>query len=534
MGTATAAGAATDGAATGRATSRRAPRRPRHPLLLAGAALAVAVALIPLVYLAVRTSEAGAGRLAAELLTRRTGVLAARSLALAGAVTTGCVVLGVASAFLVTRTDVPGRRAFGVLAALPLAVPTYVAAFAWTSTVDGFEGFWPAALVLVLCSYPYVFLPVAAALAGADPAQEEVSRSLGRGAWRTFTGVTLRQVRPAIAAGSLLVALYVLSDFGAVSIVRVDTFTRAVFTAFNLGFDRTGALVLSTALVVLTVLLLAGEGMTRRRGARYSRLGGGTRRPRPTRLGAPRWAAAGLLGAVALLALGVPAASLARWLGAGVSRPGSLAQVVTAAGSSLSVSLAGAALTMLLALPVGLYVARAPGRVARALERLTYLSHALPGLVIGLSLVFFGITVAYPLYQTVWLLALAYAALFLPLAVGAVAAAAAQSPPALEEVARSLGRRPLSVFRTVTLPLTLPGIGAGAALAFLTCMKELPATLLLRPTGMETLATRLWSHTAVAEYAAAAPYAALLVGLSAVPTWVLAARTGVLEKGAAS
>jgi iron(III) transport system permease protein len=163
---------------------------------------------------------------------------------------------------------------------------------------------------------------------------------------------------------------------------------------------------------------------------------------------------------------------------------------------------------------------------------LSYLSHALPGLVIGLALVFFGINVAYPLYQTVWLLALAYAALFLPLAVGAVAAAAANAPPALEEVGKSLGRRSLAVFARITVPLTAPGIGAGAALAFLTCMKELPATLLLRPTGMDTLATELWTATSVAAFGAAAPYAALLVALAAVPTWMLARRTGLLDRGA--
>ncbi|MFB9545928.1 ABC transporter permease subunit, partial [Micromonospora sagamiensis] len=127
--------------------------------------------------------------------------------------------------------------------------------------------------------------------------------------------------------------------------------------------------------------------------------------------------------------------------------------------------------------------------------------------------------------------ALAYATLFLPLAVGAVASAVAQSPPAVEEAARSLGRGPFAVFRTVTLPLALPGIGAGAALTFLTCMKELPATLLLRPTGMDTLATELWTHTSTAAYAAAAPYAAILVALAAVPTWLLAARTGLTDPG---
>lgn len=477
-----------------------------------------------------RTVEAGPERLFEELWTPRVGLLAARSLGLAAVVTAACSVLGVGSAFLITRTDLPARRLFGVLAALPLAVPTYIAAFAWVSTVDRFEGFWPAALVLTLCSYPYVFLPVAAALAGADPAQEEVSRSLGKGGWRTFVGVTLRQIRPALAGGALLVALYVLSDFGAVSIVRADTFTRAIFIAFDLGFDRTGALVLASLLVLLTALLLTAETASRRRGARYARLGGARRPPARLHLDWARWPAVAALTGVALLALGVPALSLARRMAVGVSRPGSLTEIAAAAGNSLSLSLAGAALTMLIALPLGLLAARAPGPLTTVLERLSYLSHALPGVVIGLSLVFFGINVAYPLYQSTWLLALGYAALFLPLAVTAVAGAAAQAPPGLEEVARSLGRRPLTVLRTVTLPLTLPGIGAGAALVFLTCMKELPATLLLRPTGADTLATELWTNTSVGAYAAAAPYAALLVLLSSVPTWLLAARSGILDR----
>ncbi|WDZ88062.1 ABC transporter permease [Micromonospora cathayae] len=505
---------------------RLAPR----PTLLAASTAAVAVALLPLVYLAVRTVEAGGPKLAEELLTTRVAVLAARSLGLAAVVTVACVLLGVGTAWLVTRTDLPGRRAFAVLAALPLAVPTYIAAFAWVSTVDRLAGFWPAALVLTLCSYPYVFLPVAAALRGADPAQEEVSRSLGRSGWQTFTGVTLRQIRPATAAGALLVALYVLSDFGAVSILRTDTFTRAIFVAFDLGFDRTGALVLSSVLVALTVLLLAGETATRRRGARYARIGGARRPPVRIRLGAVRWPTIGALLAVAALALGVPAVSLAQRLAAGVSRPGALGEVAAAAGNSLWFSLVGAGLTILLALPLGLLTARAPGPLTTVLDRLAYLAHALPGVVIGLSLIFFGINVAYPLYQTPWLLALAYATLFLPLAVGAVAGAAGQAPPGLEEVARSLGRGPWAVLRTVTLPLTLPGIGAGAALVFLTGMKELPATLLLRPTGTDTLATELWTHTAVGAYAAAAPYAALLVAISVVPTWWLVARSGLLDK----
>ncbi|NUT36330.1 MAG: iron ABC transporter permease [Hamadaea sp.] len=498
-----------------------------RPALAAAAAAAAGLALLPLIYLGMRAAEGGWPRIKAELLTRRVAELATSSLLLAAVVTAASVVLGVGAAFLITRTDLPLRRTFAILAALPLAVPTYVAAFSWISLVPRFEGFWAAAIVLTLCCYPYVYLPAAAAFAGLDPAQEEVARSLGRTPWQTFTSVTFRQARPAVAAGALLVALYVLSDFGAVAMVRADTFTRAIFTAFDLGFDRIGALVLSLLLVALAALLVGGELATRARGARYARLGGAGRPPTRLRLGVVRPVAALLLGLLATLALGVPAASLARWLAAGVSRPGSATEIVTAALSSLSVSFAGAALTLLLALPVGLLAARAPGALATLVERATYVAHALPGVVIGLSLVFFGINVAYPLYQSTWLLALAYATLFLPLAVGAVTAAALQSPPALEETARSLGRGPFTVLRTVTVPLTLPGIGAGAALTFLACMKELPATLLLRPTGMDTLATELWRHTSTASYAAAAPYAALLVGLAALPTWLLATRSGL-------
>ncbi len=497
--------------------------------------MATAVALVPLAYLVLRTGQGGLGAWVETVATERTARLATTSLLLAGVVTAACLVIGVGSAWLVTRSNTPGRRAFAVLLALPLAVPSYVAAFTWVSVADlwaadpgtRFEGFTAAAVVLTLYTYPYVYLPVAAALVRVDPAQEEVARSLGLGPLRTVLTVTLPQVRPAVAGGGLLAALYVLADFGAVSILRLDTFTRAVFTAFSAGFNRQGALTLATLLVLVTVVILLLEGRTRRAGARFS----GTHLRRPARaadLGAWRWGGCAALLAVLVAALGVPALSLVRWTVEGTSARDAVGRLWDAAAGSLTASLLGALLTMLLALPVGILAARHPGRLSRALERAAYLAHSLPGVVVGLSLVFFGVTVALPLYQTTWLLALAYATLFLPLGVGAVAAAAAQAPRSLEEAAAALGRTPAQVFRRVTLPLTLPGIGAGAALVFLTAMKELPATLLLRPTGMETLATRLWSATAIGRYAEAAPYAVVLVALAAVPTWLVVRRTGIL------
>ncbi len=157
---------------------------------------------------------------------------------------------------------------------------------------------------------------------------------------------------------------------------------------------------------------------------------------------------------------------------------------------------------------------------------MTYAGHALPGIVVALAVIFLTVRFAYPIYQRTPGLLLAYAVLFLPAAVGAVRASVAQSPPVLEEVARSLGRTPAGVLRGVTVPLAAPGIAAGAALVFLTCMKELPATILLRPTGVDTLATEMWGHTQVSAYAAAAPYASALVLLAALPTFVLGRRFG--------
>jgi len=493
----------------------------------------VAVALLPVVYLLVRAAELGWSDVLAEFATPRIARLAATSLALAAVVTAGSLLLAVPLAFLLTRTDLPGRRLLAVLAALPLAVPSYVAALSWLVAGDAVgvraEGFAAAALVLVLYTYPYAYLTVVGVLARTDPAQEEVAWAAGRGPWHTFVTVTLAQVRPAIGAGALLVASYTLSDFGAVSILRLDTFTRAVFTALRVGFDRTGALALSLGLLVATAVLLTGAHLLGRRAARYGIREGRTPRPQPV-IGLGPWRLPAFVGVVTVLAaaLGVPAWTLLRWTLDGVSRPGAPAEIATAAGWTLAAGLGGGALVVVLALPVGVLLARTHGPLARLLERLTYLAHSLPGVVVGLSLVSFGIAVAPALYQRWPLLLLAYATLFLPLGIGAVTAAADRAAPVLHHVAQSLGVHPLLAWWRVTVPLVLPGAAAGGALAVLAVMKELPATLLLRPTGVETLATRLWTHTDVGAHAAAAPYAALLVALAAVPTAVLVLRSGIL------
>ena len=490
-------------------------------MLLAPATVAALVALLPLWYLLDRATERGWSTVVDEALTSQTSWLLARSLALTAVVTGACLVLGVTAAVLVVRTDVPARGAWQVVLALPLAVPSFVAALAWVSWRPSLSGFWAAAFVLTLVAYPFVFLPVAAGLRRTDPAQEEVARSLGCSPMRAALEVALRQVRPAAAAGALLVALYALSDFGAVGTMRYEAFTWVIYGAFRAGFNPSRAAILACLLVVVALGVVWAEAVVRGRPT-FARVGSGSPRPQQVlHLGRWRWPALGFLAAVAGLAVGFPAFSLVVWFRRGLSAGIDWGELMRALGATLQVAGLGALATMLLAVPMGILSARHRSTAVSLLDRSVYVAHALPGIVVALSLVFVGVTVAQPLYQRTPMLALAYAVLFLPLGVGSVRASVEQSPVALEEVAHSLGRGRWGVLFGITLPLAAPGIAAGTALVLLAAMKELPATLLLHPTGMETLAMDLWSKSSVGRYAAAAPAALALILVASVPTWIL-------------
>jgi len=495
-------------------------RRRPPALLLIPAALVAAGTLIPLAYLAERALTRGWPFVIDELIQPRTAALVGRSLLLVVVVTAACVVLGVGLAVLLTRTDVKARRALAVALTLPLAMPSYLLAYLWVSAFPSVAGFWGACLVLTVVSYPLVLLTTMAALARVDPAQEEVARSLGLGGFAVLLRVTLRQARAAISAGALLVALYVLSDFGAVAAMRFEAFTWVIYGAYRSGFNPARAAVLSLVLMVFAVALVIAE--SRARGlAASSRIGGGAPRPAPlNRLGV--WSGVALVIPAAVLgaAVVVPGVTLADWLLAAGPR-WDAAQWLGALGSTIWLSVAAALAATAAALPLGVLAARYRGRATRTLEGASYVAHGLPSIVIAIAMVSLGVLLVRPIYQREPLLILAYTVLFVPLAIGSVRAAVEAAPVRLEEVARSLGRTPLHAFGTVTARVALPGIAAGAALVLLTCMKELPVTLLLHPSGTDTLATRLWGYSSVSDYAAAAPYAAALLVFAAVPTAVL-------------
>lgn len=516
-------------------------RRIPAPLLVTAVGVCALVAS-PLAYLVIRAAEATQDSW--KLILRdRTVWLTIRTLGLAAAVTVAAVALAIPLAWLAIRSDLPGRRMWATLFALPLVFPSYVGAFAILAAlgprgmlqgllegpfgiarlpdIGGFPG---AFLALTLFTYPYVYLVAAAALRSFDPSLEEASRTLGMSRLTTFRSVTLPLLRPSVAAGGLLVALYTVHDFGAVSMMRFPTFTQAIFLQYKAAFDRTPAAILSLMLVVVAVVVVLAERRASGR-ARYYRSGpGASRPPRPVSLGHWRWPAVAFSSSVVMLALVLPVSVLVYWLVRGLVAGVPANLTIAAAGGSILASAVGALATFALALPVAIVSARYPNRLASALRGIAYTGYALPGLVVALSLVFLTATYVRPIYQTLPLVAIAYVILFLPQAAEPLRGAVLQLNPRLEEAARVLGHGRLTTLRRVILPLVSGPAGAALALVFLTAMKELPATLLLRPTGFETLATRIWTSASAGLYSRAALPALLLVALSSIPMWMLARR----------
>ena len=500
------------------------PRRRRPPLLVALAGTAAgAVAVGPIWYLVDRALERGWDNTVDELWQRRTLDLVARSVGLAATVTAACVLIGVAAAWLVVRSNLRGRGVLRILFALPLAIPSYLSAFAWVSWDRDLAGFWGATLVLTMVSYPFVYLPAVAAIRHLDPAQEEVARSLGRSRWSIAIGLTLRQVRSSITAGALLVALYVLSDFGAVAAMRYEVFTWVIYGAYRAGFNPTRAAVLALPLIVIALVLVTAEARARGR-AESARIGSGAAR-RGAQVPLGRAAPLAWLMSLTVLgaAVGFPVYRVIHWVTTFESTEVDLGDVSRALGKTLTLAAFASVATVALAIPVGILAARFKSATSLAIERSTYVAHALPGIVVAISLVYIGVRVLRPIYLQTPLLVLGYVVLFLPLAVGAVRSSIEQSPVGLEEVARSLGTTSRRVTLRITAPLAIPGIAAGAALVFLSTMKELPVTLVLHPTGTETLATTLWRYTTISDYASAGPYALALVLFGAIPTALLSA-----------
>jgi iron(III) transport system permease protein len=516
-------GSATADLAPGRAGPAPGPRRRRRPWLLLGLSAAVAVVLLaPLVFLVIEAHGAELSQVWHLIWRPLTATLLWNTVKLTVVVSILCVVIGTTAAWFVERTDLPGHRIWAVLVVIPFAIPDFVVSFGWASLSTWVEGFRGAVLVMTLAVYPLVYLPVAAALRSADPGQEEVARSLGLGRTRTFLRVTLGQARGAILGGCVLVALVILAEYGAFEILGYQTFTTEIFTEYQ-NFNLPAACGLSIVLVVLGLVVLSGDaaaqgrGQVVRTGALAQHM---TRRYRLGRATIPVLAGFAVLVG---LALGVPIGSCVYWMFEGGAHALTGVSIVDAAWHTALYSAVAALLATLMALPVALLAVRHVSRGGKVLERSTFIVLAMPGVIIAFALSYFSERYANGfLYQTAPLLIVAYAILFFPLALVGVRASVSYAPVALEEIASSLGQKRWAVFRRVTLPLVGPGLAAAFCLVFLAAVTELTATLILIPTGVQTLSTQFWAYQQNLSYGQAAPFALVIMAIAAVPSYVLA------------
>jgi len=516
----------------GTAASKR-----RAPWWLWAAALAVLVPIsLPILFLFARAFGATDAAWA-TLWSLRTLQLIGRSLTLTTLVTASATIIGVGGAWILARTDIAFARVWGVIFALPLVIPSYVLALAFVSATGprgliadltgidiphliGLPGAW---LALTIATYPYVYLITAAAITKIDPALEEAARSLGASPSRVFRTVVLPQLRPAVGAGALLAALYTLSDFGAVSLMRFDAFTRVIYAQYSGRLDRTPAIVLSIVLIAIAGIFIWAEQRTQGKGSYFSR--STMRPPQRYRLNTrQRVLAIGALGLIAGIGVFLPVSALVSWLVRGIASGADIFVPWKAIKGSLTAGTVAAILAMVGAVPIVILTVRYASRATRWVERGVFTLFSLPHITIAIAVVAFTIRYATPVYQSILVLGLVYASMFLAQATSASKASLLQVNPALEDASRSLGRGPIATFARVTFPLMARGLLAGGALVFVTTLKELPATLLLSPPGFTTLAVRIWSAADEGLFARAAVASLILIAVSILPVYYLSIR----------
>ncbi|GEN56281.1 iron(III) ABC transporter permease [Halolactibacillus alkaliphilus] len=508
--------------------------KPPGGILFSIGALTSLLMVIPILYVLIQAARADQSKWA-RLLDGRIPELLWNTMSLTIMVTLSAVLLGVSLAWFVHRTDLPGRRFLKVLLSLPLVVPPYVGAVTYIIFLGpsgrlkniwdavGFlpafpfnpYSFWGVVFVLTMFTYPYVYLITGSTLNRMNRNYEEVARSQGLSTWGVFFRVNLPFLRPAIGASAILVALYALSDFGAVAMLRYVTFTAAIYFQ-RAGFDTESASILSLVLVILTLLILYLESMSRRR-TRFSQTPSGFKQPQRLALGKWRLLVTTYAYSIFILSVVVPVSVLVYWTIIGLGRGAIDTRFIGFAWNSLQLSTWVALFSMMLALPLVYLKGRYPSRVTRLINRLAYGGYALPGVIVALGFVFVFNNHIPLLYNTVFMLSLAFIVRFLPQAMQAADASLALVSPKIDEAARSLGHPPWKVMYKVTLPAILPGLLSGGALVFVSAIKELPATLMLRPPGFDTLAVRVYFEASEAIYHQAAPAALIIIGVSIFP-----------------
>jgi iron(III) transport system permease protein len=529
------------------------PRRPQLPdpwsLTAVLISLVVLGPIVAVATLAFAPSENIWPHLMATTLPRYLG----NTLVLMGGVGLLAALIGTGAAWLIARYEFPLSRWFEWLLLLPLAVPAYVGAYALVDLLEyagpvqtglravfGWESardYWfPeirslgfAIIVLAAALYPYVYLLARAAFHEQSGASEEVAMSLGQGALKRLWRIGLPLARPAVAAGTAIVMMEAVNDFGTVDYFAVQTLTTGIFTTWLEGNNAGGAAQIACVVLVLVIVLVTLEKISRRKARFFNQ--GGRHRPvarKPLRGG---WAVFALLGCAVPFTVGfvLPAGTIlshalsraALWRDPELYRAawntvtvGAIAAVLTVLGGLLlvyGVKLSGRALPRLLQ-PITTIGYAAPGAVLAVgiLLPLAVFDNALADFVLGLT----GFDPGLILTGSSFALVLAYFVRFFAIGQGAADAALERVSPSLGMAARSLGRQHKQVLREVYMPLIRGSVGSALLLVFVDCVKELPATLLLRPFNYDTLATRVHDQASLENLSDAAPAAIFIIVVS--------------------
>jgi iron(III) transport system permease protein len=447
----------------------------------------------------------------------------------------GTLVLGTGLAALVCFCEFPGRRWLEWALVLPLAMPSYVFTLFALGARDYLGLTWlplrsaaGAVAVFTLTLYPYVYLLARTAFINQGAELVEAARGLGSSPARAIARIAVPMARPAIIGGVALALMESLADFGSVNLLGVQSFTNAIYKVYNGAFDRDAALQLGTLLVSVTLALLLLERAARGR-ARYSHDSGRGRSLKPFRLRGPA-AVAAVAGPLALLVLvvGAPVIQLSVWAVQSISRGLLAPEFGTAARNSLLLASMSIALVVTAAVILAYGRRASPSPAASRAVRVATIGYGLPGSVVAVAVIvplgwvdhrlddFAGVGLL--LTGTVIGLFVAYTVRFLALAFQTVDAALERVPRSLDEAARGLGSDRLDVLARVHVPMISAALLTAALLVFTEVMKELPATLLLRPLGGDTLAVAVWQATTESLYRTAALPALLivLVGLGPV------------------
>jgi len=545
------------------ATFMRLAARP-SPWGLGVGALALVLALPVLVVVANLAEPAG------EVWTHLAETVLAdyviNSLLLMAGVAAGTLSMGVTTAWLVAMCEFPGRRVFQWALLLPMAMPAYIIAYTYTGLLDvagpvqvllreGFGWSWgdywfpevrslPGAVAMLsFVLYPYVYLLARAAFLEQSAGALEAARTLGAGAWRGFFTVALPLARPAVITGLSLALMETLADYGTVQYFGVDTFTTGIFrTWFGFG-DATAAAQLAAVLLGFVFLLILLERWSRRQ-ARYHQ-GGARRRAAPFRLrGARGWIAAGACFAPLALGFLIPAAQLAAW----AWQTGTAlldARFLELMRNSLLLAVAAALMVLLLALVMAYGRRLRPSPLMHAAVNVAGLGYAVPGTVIAIGVMLpfawldntvdgwaraqLGLSTGLLLSGTLFALLFAYAVRFLAVSLQTVEAGLGRIRLSMDDAARSLGRRPWQVLREIHAPLMGGTLLTAVLLVFVDVLKELPATLILRPFNFNTLAVRTYELASDERLADASGAALAIVLAGIVPVVLLSraiARTG--------